>query len=151
MIMTFNRRHLARAGAGMLSVAVMGRIAEATADSGDEAAVTQAVEAFRKAMLANDRAQLEALTAEQLSYGHSGGKVENKVQFVDGAAKGRWKWITLSDETDQVVGNNAIARFTFTGENESDGKINAVKIGVLMVWLKQDARWKLLARQAVKL
>jgi hypothetical protein len=38
-----------------------------------------------------------------------------------------------------------------TGETERDGKTNPVKIGVLMVWHKQDGNWKLLARQAVRL
>jgi hypothetical protein len=42
-------------------------------------------------------------------------------------------------------------RHLFTGENESDGKTNAVKIGVLMVWQKQDGRWKLLERQAYRI
>ena len=148
--MTFNRRHLAFAGAGAFSLAVMGRVSQAVAESGDDAAVKQSVEAFRKALLASDRSQLDALTADQLSYGHSGGKVQNKAEFLEGAAKGRWKFITLSDETNHIVGSNAISRFTFTGESESEGKINAVKIGVLMVWLKQDGHWKLLARQAVK-
>ena len=148
--MTFNRRHLAFAGAGAFSLAVMGRVSQAVAESGDDAAVKQSVEAFRKALLASDRSQLDALTADQLSYGHSGGKVQNKAEFLEGAAKGRWKFITLSDETNHIVGSNAISRFTFTGESENEGKINAVKIGVLMVWLKQDGHWKLLARQAVK-
>lgn len=40
---------------------------------------------------------------------------------------------------------------TFTGETERDGKTNPVKIGVLMVWHKQNGDWKLLARQAVRL
>ena len=148
--MTFNRRSLALGGAGALSVAIMGRIPQAAAQAGDEAAVRQAVEAFRKAMLGNDRAQLDALTADQLSYGHSGGKVQNKSEFLDGAVQSHWKSIGVSDETTHIVGSNAISRFIFTGENEGDGKINAVKIGVLMVWLKQDGHWKLLARQAVK-
>ena len=30
----------------------------------------------------------------------------------------------------------------------SEGKTNLIKIGILMVWQKQDGRWKLLARQA---
>jgi hypothetical protein len=149
--MTFNRRSLALGGAGALSVAIMGRIPRAAAQAGDEAAVRQAVEAFRKAMLGNDRAQLDALTAAHLSYGHSGGKVQNKAEFLDGAVASHWKSISVSDETTHIVGSNAISRFIFTGENESDGKINAVKIGVLMVWLKQDGNWKLLARQAVKI
>jgi hypothetical protein len=149
--MTFNRRSLALGGAGALSVAIMGRIPRAAAQGGDEAGVKQAVEAFRKAMLGNDRAQLDALTAAALSYGHSDGKVQNKAEFIDGAVKSHWKSISVSDETTHIVGSNAISRFTLTGESESDGKINAVKIGVLMVWLKQDGHWNLLARQAVKI
>jgi ketosteroid isomerase-like protein len=125
----------------------------AAAQSGDEAAVAQAVEAFRNAMLKADRSQFEALTADQLSYGHSAGRVETKAQFIDAATSGRstWKFITLTDQTTQIVGNTAIVRHTLTGETERDGKTNPVKIGVLMVWHKQDGQWKLLARQAVRL
>jgi ketosteroid isomerase-like protein len=128
--------------------------APATAgQSGDEAAVAQAVEAFRNAMRKADRGQFEALTADQLSYGHSAGRVENKSQFIDAATSGqsRWRFITLTDQTTPIVGDNAIVRHTLTGETERDGKTNPVKIGVLMVWHKQNGDWKLLARQAVRL
>jgi ketosteroid isomerase-like protein len=127
--------------------------APVAAQSGDEAAVAQAVEAFRTAMLKADRSQFEALTAEQLSYGHSAGRVETKAQFINAATSGqsRWKFITLTDQTTQIVGDNAIVRHTLTGETERDGKTNPVKIGVLMVWHKQNGEWKLLARQAVRL
>ena len=123
------------------------------AQSNDEAAVAQAVEAFRNAMLKADRSQFETLCADQLSYGHSAGRVENKAQFIDAATSGRstWKFITLTDQTSQIVGDTAIVRHTLTGETEREGKTNPVKIGVLMVWHKQDGRWKLLARQAVRL
>jgi hypothetical protein len=43
------------------------------AQSDDEAAVLQAVEALRNAMLDADRARLEELVADQLSCGHSSG------------------------------------------------------------------------------
>jgi ketosteroid isomerase-like protein len=104
-------------------------------------------------MLKVDRGQFEALCADQLSYGHSAGRVENKAQFIDAATSGRstWKFITLTDQTTQVVGNTAIVRHKLTGETERDGKTNPVKIGVLMVWHKQDGNWKSLARQAVRL
>jgi ketosteroid isomerase-like protein len=133
-------------------VALLGA-ASVVAQAGEEAAVAQAVEAFRTAMLQADRAQFEALTAEQLSYGHSAGRVENKTQFIDAATSGRstWKFITLTDQTIQIIGDNAIVRHTLTGETERDGKTNPVKIGVLMVWHQQNGNWKLLARQAVRL
>jgi ketosteroid isomerase-like protein len=127
--------------------------APVVAQSGDEVAVAKAVEAFRNAMLHADRGQFEALAAKQLSYGHSAGRVENQAQFLDAATSGqsRWKVITLSDQTTQIVGDTAIVRHTLTGETERDGKTNPVKLGVLMVWHKQNGAWKLLARQAVRL
>jgi ketosteroid isomerase-like protein len=137
----------------VMALALLGAAPVVVAQSGDEAAVAQAVEAFRNAMLKADRGQFEALTAEQLSYGHSAGRVENKAQFIDAATSGRstWKFITLTDQTTQVVSHTAIVRHTLTGETERDGKINPVKIAVLMVWHKPDGQWKLLARQAVRL
>jgi hypothetical protein len=62
-----------------------------------------------------------------------------------------WKFITLADQSNQIVGNNAIVRHILTGETASEGKTNAIKIGILMVWQKQDERWKLLARQAYRI
>src|SRR4051812_9256277 len=113
--MTINRRHMALAGVGAVGVALLGRGALAAAEGPDEAAVKAAVEGFRKAMVANDRAQLEALTAPQLSYGHSAWKIQNKDEFIADVPKGTWKFINVSDETTSVVGNNAISRFTFVG------------------------------------
>src|SRR5215475_6009411 len=57
---------------------LLGTASVLVAQSGDETAVAQAVEAFRNAMLKADRAQFATLTAEQLSYGHSAGRVEDK-------------------------------------------------------------------------
>ena len=61
------------------------------------------------------------------------------------------KSITLVEPTVTVVGNNAIARHIFTAEFETDGKPGTARVGVLQVWAKQDAHWKLLARQAFRL
>ena len=80
-----------------------------------------------------------------------GNELENKAEFVDGAVKSHWKCIVASDETVSIVGDIAISRFTVAGESESHGKVSAVKLGALMVWLEQDGHWKLLARRAVKL
>jgi hypothetical protein len=118
-----------------IAFALFGVASVGMAQSSDEAAVGHAVEAFRNAMLTADRAQLTALAADPLSYGHSSGRVENKTQFIDAATSGpsRWKVITLTDQTVQIVGKNAIVRHTLTGETERDGTTTPVKISVLMV------------------
>jgi ketosteroid isomerase-like protein len=127
--------------------------ASAQAEGGDEAGVSQAVEALRKATLARDKAKLEQLSAEQLSYGHSSGRVQNKAEFIDGvmASKSVTKSIEFPELKIGMAGNNAVARHIWTSESEMDGKPTSTKIGVLSVWQKQGGNWKLLARQGYKL
>ena len=150
--MSITRRHLTVAGALALGGFGLLRSASVVAESADEAAVAQAVEALRKGIFAQDKAQLEALCAEQLSYGHSDGRVENKAQFINGVMtrKALLKSLALSDHTIAIVDNNAIARHTWQSESETDGKPTSTKIGVLQVWQKQGGTWKLLARQSVR-
>ena len=151
--MSINRRHMALAGAVALSaIALDFRPARAEATK-DEAAVARAVEEFRAAMMAADRRAFERLCAAQLSYGHSAGKIEDQAEFIGSAGNGKsvWKFITLSNQTLRIVGDDAIVRHVLTGETDSDGKITQIHIGILMVWQKQAGDWKLLARQAVKL
>jgi ketosteroid isomerase-like protein len=119
----------------------------------DEAAVTQAVNALAKAMVAGDRAQMMALTAEQLSYGHSNGMVETKAQFVENIAGGNntFSRIDLSDAAVAVAGDKAIARHIFSADAINKGQAMSPRIGVLQVWVKEGGGWKLFARQAFKL
>ena len=146
--MRITRRHLAAAGA--LALAALPTISHA--ESADEAAVRKAIDDLSKAMLAADKAKLEALVADQLSYGHSAGRLETKKEFVDVIAgkKTIYKSITLNEPTVSVVGNNAIARHTFVVETETDGKPSQAKVGVMQVWVKDGGNWKLLARQAFR-
>jgi hypothetical protein len=150
--MTIARRHLAVAGALVLGASVLLLSSRSIAQSTDAPAVAEAVAALTRAMLAADKAQLETLVADQLSYGHSGGVIQTKAEFVDVIASKKtiYKSIVLSDQTVAVVGNNAIVRHAWASESESGGKSSLSKIGVLQVWQKQGASWKLLARQAFK-
>ena len=149
--MKLSRRRAALAGLAALAGVSLSRASQA--QGSEEGAVNQAVDDLRKAMLAADQAGLEALVADQLSYGHSGGVIESKGQFVNVIASKKtiYKSITLSEPSVAVVGNNAIARHIFSAETEADGKAGSARVGVLQVWTKQDGRWKLLARQAFRL
>lgn len=146
--MTMNRRHMALAGAA-LALSPLAAL-PTQAQGSDAAAVAAAVEALTKAMLAGDRAGLMAVTHERLSYGHSAGRIENRQQFIDPLANKTsvFRSITVSDQTIDVVGDDAIVRHVLRGESESNGRVNPVNIGILQVWKKQPDGWKLLARQA---
>ena len=124
------------------------------AQTKDEKDVAAAVETLRKAMVDGDRAALEKIAADGLSYGHSGGKVEDKAAFVENIANGNSDFLTidLTEQTIYVSGTTAIVRHKFTATTHDKGKDPGnVKIAILLVWQKQKKEWKLLARQAVKL
>ena len=113
-----------------------------------------AVEQLRKAMVDADGNKLSELTSDELSYGHSSGKIENKEQFVSCIASGESNFVTieLTGQTIKVVNDTAIVRHTLVATtNDEDKGPGAVKIGILLVWIKNGDRWLLLARQAVKI
>lgn len=149
--MQIQRRHLclAAAAAGVL------RIVPAMAGSPDEEAVAKHLEAFRAAQLAADGKALAALCAEELSYSHSSGVVQDKAAFLAGATAGKAKmlWLKYDEPSIRVVGPAAIVRFHWTHESESipDGKKSGANLHILMNWQKQGADWKLLSRAATKL
>jgi len=151
--MQISRRDLAVAGALAIGVSSLVSGSPALAEGGDEAAVKQNVEALREALLKADKAQLERLSADQISYGHSDGRVQNKAEFIDGVMtrKANVKSIDFPDLKIAVAGDAAIARHISESESETDGKPNNVRIGTLEVWQKQGGNWKLLARQGYKL
>jgi ketosteroid isomerase-like protein len=151
--MQITRRDLAAAGVLALGSVSLFSSSPARADAGDEAAVRQNVEALREALLKADKPQLERLTADQVSYGHSDGRVQSKAEFIDGVMtrKAIVKSIAFPDLKVSVAGDAAIARHLYESESETDGKPNSVKIGALTVWQKQGGSWKLLARQGYKL
>ena len=151
--MQLTRRDLAAAGVLAIGAANLLSGSPAHAEAGDEAAVKQSVEALREALLKADKPQLERLTADQVSYGHSDGRVQDKPEFINGVMtqKATVKSLTFPDLKVSVAGDAAIARHLYESESETDGKTNNVKIGILSVWQKQGGSWKLLARQGYKL
>lgn len=150
--MQVTRRELAIAGAVAVGAASLLRGPPVLADASDETAVKENVEALRKAVLSADKAQLEKLTAPELSYGHSSGKVQNQAEFIDGVVnrKSVIKSLTFPDTTAAVSGDAAVVRHRWASESETDGKTNSTKLNVLCVWQKQNGNWKLLARQGFK-
>lgn len=149
--MNINRRRLAVAGAAAIGAASLFRNSPAFAD--DEAALKDAVEQLRKAILAADKDKLTALTAAELTYGHSSAVVQDKATFIDGVVnrKATVKSLDFPDLKVAVNGGSGWTRHRYVSDSEQDGKPNHVDIGVLGVWQKQGNEWKLFARQGYKL
>lgn len=123
------------------------------AQSADEKEVTARVESLRLAMISADKASLEDLTSDDLSYGHSSGKIEGKASFVESIVAGtsRFMTISLTEQTVKIVDNTALVRHKLIAETGTKEKPGTANLSVLLIWQKQKGQWKLLARHATKL
>jgi ketosteroid isomerase-like protein len=120
----------------------------------DEDENTKKVEAFRAAQAAGNADGIAPLLADDLSYSHSSGSIDDKAKLLNGVKTANYKWTTLEykNPTVKVVGPAAIVRFNFVGEQEfTDGKKTPQNLAILMNWQKQGNEWKLLSRSATKL
>jgi len=104
-------------------------------------------------MVDGDKTALENLATEQLSYGHSGGHIDDKKEFVSKLTGGGSDFVTidLTEQTVSVSGKTAIVRHILKAKTNDNGKPGEVNLRVILVWQKQGGQWKLLARQAVKI
>lgn len=131
----------------------MALVVPAASAADEAAAVEAAAEKLRVQMVEPDKAKLGALVAPELSYGHSGGKLDTKESFIDDLMTGVSDFlsITIADQTVRVVGDTAIVRHTLTGDTHDKGKDpGKVNLKILQIWKKQGGEWQLLARQAVR-
>jgi hypothetical protein len=138
---------------GLLFVIIMFVFTNIYSQSKAEQAVATAVIALHSNVVNPERKALEMLVSNDLSYGHSAGKVENKDQFIDFLFNGPFKFtaINTSDQTIRVSGKDAIVRHVFLGKATNAGVPTEIKVGNLMIWRKEGGSWRLLARQAFKI
>ncbi len=130
------------------------KAAEVTDVTGQEKEVVAAVEQFRTGIIAADRALLGNIFADKLVFGHSSGKVQNKAECIEEIVSlqpNDYLTISLTDQTITVSAETAIVRHIYSSDFISKGVKGSLRIGNVLVWQKQEGKWKLLARQAYKL
>ncbi|WP_370895910.1 nuclear transport factor 2 family protein [Chryseobacterium gossypii] len=124
-----------------------------SAQVNDKDAVAAAAEKLKLAMISGDRPALESLILPELSYGHSGGHIDDAKEFVEKLVSKRSDFVTIdiTGQTIDIVGNTAVVRHHLYATTADLGKAPGdVALDILLVWAKTGDSWKLLARQAVK-
>lgn len=125
-----------------------------SARESDIAAVENAVEKLRLALLTPTTDALLEVTSPLLTYGHSSGLVENRETCIESMVSGKYKFLTLafSEQEIWISGNTAIVRHRLFAETHDRGSQPGIaSIHVMQVWEKAESGWLLLARQAVKI
>lgn len=119
----------------------------------DNEAVAATAEKLRLAMISGEKTELESLILPELTYGHSGGHIDDAKEFVEKLVSEKSDFVTIdiTNQTVNIVGNTAIVRHHFYATTADFGKAPGdVTLDILLVWVKTGKNWKLLARQAVK-
>ncbi|RZK64263.1 MAG: nuclear transport factor 2 family protein [Pedobacter sp.] len=103
-------------------------------------------------MITPDSLALDKLILNNLSYGHSSGKIETKQQFMQSLLSGSSDFvdINLTDQTVTIQNKTALVRHTLNAKTNDKNVPGNVKLNILLIWSKEKAGWKLLGRQAVK-
>lgn len=115
-------------------------------------AIKEKVDALSDVLINPSMEKIDALVLEELTYGHSSGKIETKAEFADALLNGEDDIIAWNviDENMKVVDNTAWFRHVLEGKVVRGVDTSDVNLKVMMVWVNTDSGWKLLARQAVK-
>jgi ketosteroid isomerase-like protein len=99
-----------------------------------------------------DSLTLEDLFAKQATYGHSHGNLQTREEAIRGISSNRSKYTDTSVTILKVIINDdvAIVRHLFKAkENKPDGSVTPLNFTMMLVWVKEKGKWRLMGRQAV--
>ncbi|KAA0981658.1 nuclear transport factor 2 family protein [Pseudomonas sp. ANT_J12] len=115
--------------------------------------VAQAVDHLTQAMLHKDIPELQKLTASNLSYGHSSGKVQDKAAFIADIETGKsaFKTLEMQKQTITLSGDTALVRNHFSAQALNGTEVVPTEIENLQIWQKQHGKWLLVGRQAFRI
>ncbi|KAF2391528.1 MULTISPECIES: nuclear transport factor 2 family protein [Pseudomonas] len=125
----------------------------AAAPATAEKDVAQAVDHLTQAMLHKDIPELQKLTAEKLSYGHSSGKVQDKKEFIADIETGKsaFKTLEMQKQTITLLGDTALVRNHFSAQALKGTEVVPTEIENFQIWQKQGGKWLLIGRQAFRI
>jgi len=99
-----------------------------------------------------DSLTLEDLFANQATYGHSHGNLQTREEAIKGISKNKSSYTDTYVTILKVIieNNTAIVRHLFKGnEHKADGTVSPLNFTMMLVWVKENGKWRLMGRQAV--
>ena len=124
----------------------------ASAQSEQQEVVMMKMLELKTALIQKDSVSLSKLLADDVSYGHSNGWVQTKAQLIRDVMSGvqDYKTIEPSNLNIRVYENTAVVTMQSKSSMIFQGKPLDLSMNVLLVWVKKNNDWKLIARQSVK-
>lgn len=135
----------------MLGVALLLSVVAVHADAQTEAhhAVSQTIEAIRRASLANDAAQLDALMADDCIAIVGPGLLVTKPQFLSAIRDGSLVFVALTfgEVVIRIYGNTAVVTHVTDMKERIRGTLSPGRYMTMRVLVNGDRGWRLVAFQ----
>ncbi|WP_397453303.1 nuclear transport factor 2 family protein [Pseudomonas sp. NA-150] len=124
----------------------------AAAPASGEKDVAAAVDQLTQAMLHKNIAKLQNLTADNLTYGHSSGTIQDKQAFISDIETGKsgFNELKMLNQKITMNGDVALVRNHFSAQAVNSGVLVPTEIENFQIWKKQHGEWKLIGRQAFR-
>lgn len=101
-----------------------------------------------------DSLTLEDLFAKQATYGHSHGNLQTRQEAISGISKNKSTYTDTAVSSIRVLIDDdvAIVRHLFKAkEIKPNGSVAPLNFSMMLVWIKEKHKWRLMGRQAVSL
>jgi hypothetical protein len=138
----------------IFSITIVCLLSFATFAQSSQDAIWNRVEALSKAVFeTKDSIALQDLVSTRVTYGHSAGNLEDKATMIQKAvaSKTTYKNSVLERVSIDVDGKTAIVRHNFRATSVENGTESPLNLSILQVWRKEKGKWRIWARQAVRI
>ena len=107
---------------------------------------------FHQDLISKNTVSINQQTDKALTYGHSNGWVETKIELLKDLETGVISYQQFKEDSISVFMNGNIAAIRFVANVNATMKsiASTYRLKVLEIWIKKSNRWILFARQAVK-
>lgn len=137
----------------ILSVIISVSSLQAQNNSADKASVMLKMLNLKTALVEKDSVTLSNLLSDDVTYGHSNGMVQTKAQLIRSVMSGEqdYKAIEPSGLMIRLYDNSAVANVILDIKLNYLGTAMDLHMAAVLVWVKYDKDWKLVARQTASI
>lgn len=106
---------------------------------------------LRVALLNKDSISLDHLLSEDVTYGHTNGMIQTRAELIRSVMSGEqdYQQIEPSDLMIRIYDHAAVVNMEAHVVMHYRGSPLDMKMKITLTWIKQDTKWKLVARQSV--
>ena len=119
----------------------------------DSVGLKNTMQQLDKALLQKDKTALKSVLHKDLSFGHSNGWIQTKVDILNDFASGKLTYNKFENNSSAIViisKKYATVKTNTNAEGVVNGTAFKLTLHIMQFWIKTKKGWQLIARQSAK-